>query len=153
MTSVLPFVNSFITSTSWASSSACVWQCCPGYLPCCIPCCKPYSWLGCHSLRAAWFVNLFFCHICLLKLTCSDIYINALVIFILEGPITVIPFLLIFVSYVQILSSILKASFIWVINKVFSNFDSCFFMVSLFIVQILVPNYVHQIISLLWRRM
>ncbi|KAK7803782.1 hypothetical protein U0070_009688 [Myodes glareolus] len=51
----------------------------------------------------------FFCDIsALLKLACPDIFINELMVFILGGPVIVIPFSLIIVSYVQIVYSILK---------------------------------------------
>ncbi|XP_038182792.1 olfactory receptor 1468-like [Arvicola amphibius] len=75
----------------------------------------------------------FFCDIsALLKLACSDIYINELMIFILAGPFVVFPFLLIIVSYIQIVSSILKISSARVIHKVFSTCGSHLFAVSLF---------------------
>ncbi|XP_021044991.1 olfactory receptor 1468-like isoform X2 [Mus pahari] len=75
----------------------------------------------------------FFCDIsALLKLACSDIYINELMIFILGGLVTVIPFLLIVVSYVQIVSSILKVSSTQGIHKVFSTCGSHLSVVSLF---------------------
>ncbi|XP_032768457.1 olfactory receptor 1468-like [Rattus rattus] len=75
----------------------------------------------------------FFCDIsALLKLACSDIYINELLIFILGGFVVVIPFLLIVVSYVQILSSILKVSSTQGILKVFSTCGSHLSVVSLF---------------------
>uniref|UniRef100_A0A8C8UBR9 Olfactory receptor n=2 Tax=Peromyscus maniculatus bairdii TaxID=230844 RepID=A0A8C8UBR9_PERMB len=75
----------------------------------------------------------FFCDIsALLKLACSDIYINELMIFILGGLVIVIPFLLIVASYVQIVSSILKVSSARVIYKVFSTCGSHLSVVSLF---------------------
>ncbi|OBS59291.1 hypothetical protein A6R68_09584 [Neotoma lepida] len=75
----------------------------------------------------------FFCDIsALLKLACSDIYINELMIFILGGVIIVIPFLLIIVSYVRIVSSILKVSSARVIYKTFSTCGSHLTVVSLF---------------------
>ncbi|XP_052052203.1 olfactory receptor 1468-like [Apodemus sylvaticus] len=78
-------------------------------------------------------VRHFFCDIsALLKLACSDIYINELMIFILGGPFVVIPFLLIVVSYVRIVFSILKVSSTRVIHKVFSTCGSHLSVVSLF---------------------
>ncbi|XP_021045445.1 olfactory receptor 1468-like [Mus pahari] len=75
----------------------------------------------------------FFCDISvLLKLACSDIYINELMIFILGTLDTVIPFLLIVVSYVQIVCSILKFSTTRGIAKVFSTCGSHLSVVSLF---------------------
>ncbi|NP_001000719.1 olfactory receptor Olr1488 [Rattus norvegicus] len=75
----------------------------------------------------------FFCDItALLKLACSDIYINELMIFILGGFDIVIPFLLIVVSYVQIVCSILKFSTTRGIHKVFSTCGSHLSVVSLF---------------------
>ncbi|XP_052612926.1 olfactory receptor 1468-like [Peromyscus californicus insignis] len=75
----------------------------------------------------------FFCDIsALLKLACSDIYINELMIFIMGGLVSVIPFLLIIVSYVRIVCSILKVSSTQVIHKVFSTCGSHLTVVSLF---------------------
>ncbi|XP_050018635.1 olfactory receptor 1468-like [Alexandromys fortis] len=75
----------------------------------------------------------FFCDLsALIKLSCSDIFINELMIFILGGPIIVIPFLLIIVSYVKIVYSILKVSSNRVIHKVFSTCGSHLSVVSLF---------------------
>ncbi|XP_031207281.1 olfactory receptor 1468-like [Mastomys coucha] len=75
----------------------------------------------------------FFCDIsALLKLACSDIYINELMIFILGGLDIIIPFLLIVVSYVQIVSSILKVSSTQGIHKVISTCGSHLPVVSLF---------------------
>ncbi|XP_012967024.1 olfactory receptor 1468-like [Mesocricetus auratus] len=75
----------------------------------------------------------FFCDIsALLKLACSDIHINELMIFIMGGLVTVIPFLLIILSYVQIVCSILKVSSTWVFHKVFSTCGSHLCVVSLF---------------------
>ncbi|XP_041520642.1 olfactory receptor 1468-like [Microtus oregoni] len=75
----------------------------------------------------------FFCDIsALLKLACSDTYINELMIFIIGGIFSVIPFSLIVVSYVQIVCSILKVSSARVIHKVFSTCGSHLSVVSLF---------------------
>ncbi|XP_021068047.1 olfactory receptor 1468-like [Mus pahari] len=78
-------------------------------------------------------IRHFFCDIsALLKLACSDIHINELMILVLGGLIMVIPFLLIVVSYVQIVSSILKISSTRVIQKIFSTCGSHLSVVSLF---------------------
>ncbi|XP_031207241.1 olfactory receptor 1468-like [Mastomys coucha] len=75
----------------------------------------------------------FFCDIsALLKLACSDIHINELMIFILGGLVIAIPFLLIVVSYVQIISSTLKVSSTRGIHKVFSTCGSHLSVASLF---------------------
>ncbi|KAK7798434.1 hypothetical protein U0070_001674 [Myodes glareolus] len=75
----------------------------------------------------------FFCDIsALLNLACSDTYINELMIFIIGGIFSVIPFSLIVVSYVQIVCSILKVSSTRVIHKVFSTCGSHLSVVSLF---------------------
>ncbi|KAK7798431.1 hypothetical protein U0070_001671 [Myodes glareolus] len=75
----------------------------------------------------------FFCDIsALLKLACSDTHINELMTFIMGGLVIVIPFLLIIVSYVQIVCSILKVSSTRVIHKVFSTCGSHLSVVSLF---------------------
>ncbi|XP_021032165.1 olfactory receptor 1468-like [Mus caroli] len=75
----------------------------------------------------------FFCDLsALLKLACSDIFINELMIFILGGPVVAIPFLLIVVSYVRIVSSILKVSSTRGIHKIFSTCGSHLSVVSLF---------------------
>ncbi|XP_050018775.1 olfactory receptor 1468-like [Alexandromys fortis] len=75
----------------------------------------------------------FFCDIsALLKLACSDTYINELMIFIMGGLVSVIPFSLIIVSYVKIVCSILKVSSTRVIHKVFSTCGSHLSVVSLF---------------------
>ncbi|XP_041520331.1 olfactory receptor 1468-like [Microtus oregoni] len=74
----------------------------------------------------------YFCDISpLLKLSCSDTHVNELVIFIMGGLVIVIPFLLIIVSYAQIVSSILKVS-VQGIRKVFSTCGSHLSVVSLF---------------------
>ncbi|XP_050018580.1 olfactory receptor 1468-like [Alexandromys fortis] len=74
----------------------------------------------------------YFCDISpLLKLSCSDTHVNELVIFIMGGLVIVIPFLLIIVSYAQIVSSILKVS-VQGVRKVFSTCGSHLSVVSLF---------------------
>ncbi|MEJ1288875.1 hypothetical protein NN561_019911 [Cricetulus griseus] len=78
-------------------------------------------------------ISQFFCELSsLLKLACSDIYINELMIFIIGGLSTVCPFLLIIVSYVRIVYSILKVSSTRVLHTVFSKCGSHLSVVSLF---------------------
>ncbi|XP_044518911.1 olfactory receptor 1E5-like [Gracilinanus agilis] len=75
----------------------------------------------------------FFCDLsALLKLACSDIYINELMIFIFGGLVLVVPFLLIVASYARILSSILRVPSIRGIRKAFSTCGSHLSVVSLF---------------------
>ncbi|XP_052051477.1 olfactory receptor 1496-like [Apodemus sylvaticus] len=75
----------------------------------------------------------FFCDLfALLKLACSDTYINDLLILIMGGLIFIIPFLLIVMSYARIISSILKVPSTQGIYKVFSTCGSHLSVVSLF---------------------
>ncbi|XP_069339571.1 olfactory receptor 1E2 [Eulemur rufifrons] len=75
----------------------------------------------------------FFCDMsALLKLACSDTQVNELVIFIMGGLILVIPFVLIIVSYAQIVSSIVKVPSARGIRKAFSTCGSHLSVVSLF---------------------
>ncbi|XP_006863319.1 PREDICTED: olfactory receptor-like protein DTMT-like [Chrysochloris asiatica] len=75
----------------------------------------------------------FFCDMsALLKLACSDTRVNELLIFITGGLILAIPFLLIIMSYVQIVSSILKVPSVRGIRKAFSTCGSHLSVVSLF---------------------
>ncbi|GAB1296428.1 Olfactory receptor [Apodemus speciosus] len=75
----------------------------------------------------------FFCDMsALLKLSCSDTHVNELVIFVMGGLILVIPFVLIVVSYAQIVSSILKVPSARGIRKAFSTCGSHLSVVSLF---------------------
>ncbi|XP_032353903.1 olfactory receptor 1E1 [Camelus ferus] len=75
----------------------------------------------------------FFCDMsALLKLSCSDTRVNELVIFIMGGLILVIPFLLIIMSYAQIVSSLLKVPSVRSIRKAFSTCGSHLSVVSLF---------------------
>ncbi|XP_021068106.1 olfactory receptor-like protein I9 [Mus pahari] len=68
----------------------------------------------------------------LLKVACSDTHDNELAIFILGGPIVVLPFLLIIVSYARIVSSIFKVPSFQGIRKAFSTCGSHLSVVSLF---------------------
>ncbi|EDM05158.1 rCG32852 [Rattus norvegicus] len=68
----------------------------------------------------------------LLKVACSDTHDNELAIFILGGPIVVLPFLLIIVSYARIVSSIFKVPSSQSIHKAFSTCGSHLSVVSLF---------------------
>ncbi|KAK7795116.1 hypothetical protein U0070_024513 [Myodes glareolus] len=75
----------------------------------------------------------FFCDIlALLKLACTDTYINELMIFIMGSLIAVIPFLLIVMSYARIIFSILKVPSTQSIHKVFSTCGSHLSVVCLF---------------------
>ncbi|XP_049715728.1 olfactory receptor-like protein DTMT [Elephas maximus indicus] len=75
----------------------------------------------------------FFCDMsALLKLACSDTQVNELVIFITGGFVVVIPFILIIMSYVRIISSILKVPSARGIHKAFSTCGSHLSVVSLF---------------------
>uniref|UniRef100_A0A8C9JG01 Olfactory receptor n=1 Tax=Panthera tigris altaica TaxID=74533 RepID=A0A8C9JG01_PANTA len=75
----------------------------------------------------------FFCDMsALLKLACSDIQINEMVIFILGGLVIIVPFLLIFLSYARIVSSILRVPSAGGIRKAFSTCGSHLSVVSLF---------------------
>ncbi|XP_050018596.1 olfactory receptor 1496-like [Alexandromys fortis] len=75
----------------------------------------------------------FFCDIsALLKLACLDTSVNELMIFIMGGPIIIVPFLLIVMSYARIVSSTLKFSSTQSIHKVFSTCGSHLSVVSLF---------------------
>ncbi|XP_021482439.1 olfactory receptor 1468-like [Meriones unguiculatus] len=72
-----------------------------------------------------------FCDIsALLKLACSDTYVNELMIFIMGWLIVIIPFLLIVMSYAKIIFSILKVPASQ--GKVFSTCGSHLSVVSLF---------------------
>ncbi|XP_021067673.1 olfactory receptor 1468-like [Mus pahari] len=75
----------------------------------------------------------FFCDLsALLKLACSDIHINELMVLIIGGLVVILPFLLIIVSYARIISSILKVPSTRGIHKVFSTCGSHLSVVSLF---------------------
>ncbi|XP_052612925.1 olfactory receptor-like protein I9 [Peromyscus californicus insignis] len=75
----------------------------------------------------------FFCDIsALLKLACSDTHDNELAIFILGGPLIVLPFLLIIVSYAKVVSFIFKVPSSQGICKAFSTCGSHLSVVSLF---------------------
>nr|ALG93988.1 olfactory receptor 5 [Nannospalax galili]ALG93990.1 olfactory receptor 5 [Nannospalax galili]ALG93991.1 olfactory receptor 5 [Nannospalax galili]ALG93992.1 olfactory receptor 5 [Nannospalax galili]ALG93993.1 olfactory receptor 5 [Nannospalax galili] len=75
----------------------------------------------------------FFCDMStLLKLACSNTHDNNLAIIILGGPIVVLPFLLIVISYTRIFASIFKVPSVRGIRKAFSTCGSHLFVVSLF---------------------
>ncbi|XP_003423694.2 olfactory receptor-like protein DTMT [Loxodonta africana] len=75
----------------------------------------------------------FFCDMsALLKLACSDIQINEMMIFILGALVIIVPFLLIFSSYVRIVFSILKVRSARGIRKAFSTCGSHLSVLSLF---------------------
>ncbi|EGW12347.1 olfactory receptor-like protein DTMT [Cricetulus griseus] len=86
-----------------------------------------------HTLLMARVFRHFFCDMsALLKLACSDIQTNEMMIFILGGLVIIVPFLLIFLSYVRIVSSILKVPSSRSIRKAFSTCGSHLSVVSLF---------------------
>ena len=75
----------------------------------------------------------FFCDLsALLKLACSDIHINELMIMIIGALVVILPFLLIIVSYAHIVSSSLKVPSTRGIHKLFSTCGSHLSVVSLF---------------------
>ncbi|XP_052051991.1 olfactory receptor 1468-like [Apodemus sylvaticus] len=75
----------------------------------------------------------FFCDLsAILKLACSDIHINELMILIIGGLVVILPFLIIIVSYACIVSSILKVPSTRRIHKLFSTCGSHLCVVSLF---------------------
>ncbi|XP_031207305.1 olfactory receptor 1496 [Mastomys coucha] len=75
----------------------------------------------------------FFCDLfVLLKLACSDTYVNELMIFIMSSLLIIIPFFLIVMSYARIITSILKVPSTQGIYKVFSTCGSHLSVVSLF---------------------
>ncbi|KAK7797911.1 hypothetical protein U0070_015978 [Myodes glareolus] len=75
----------------------------------------------------------FFCDIsALLKIACSETYVNKLMIFIMSGLIGIIPFVLIVMSYAKIVFSILNVPSTQGIHKVFSTCGSHLSVVSLF---------------------
>ncbi|XP_052052419.1 olfactory receptor 1500-like [Apodemus sylvaticus] len=75
----------------------------------------------------------FFCDIsALLKLSCSDTYVNELMVFIMGGLFSIIPFLLIGMSYLRIFLTIFKVPSSQGIRKFFSTCGSHLSVVSLF---------------------
>ncbi|KAH0511347.1 olfactory receptor 1496-like [Microtus ochrogaster] len=75
----------------------------------------------------------FFCDVlALLKLACSDTYINELMLLIMSSLIGIIPFALIVVSYVRIVFSILKIHSTQGLRKLFSTCGSHLSVVFLF---------------------
>ncbi|XP_050018709.1 olfactory receptor 1496-like [Alexandromys fortis] len=75
----------------------------------------------------------FFCDVlALLKLACSDTYINELMLLIMSSLIGIIPFALIVISYVRIVFSILKVHSTQGLRKLFSTCGSHLSVVFLF---------------------
>ncbi|XP_041521494.1 olfactory receptor 1496-like [Microtus oregoni] len=75
----------------------------------------------------------FFCDVlALLKLACSDTYINELMLLIMSSLIGIIPFTLIVISYVRIVFSILKVHSTQGLRKLFSTCGSHLSVVFLF---------------------
>ncbi|XP_036052689.1 olfactory receptor-like protein I9 [Onychomys torridus] len=78
-------------------------------------------------------ISHYFCDMStLLKLACSNTHDNELAIFIFGGPIVVLPFLLIIVSYAKVVSFIFKVPSLQGIHKAFSTCGSHLSVVSLF---------------------
>ncbi|XP_037012473.2 olfactory receptor 1J4-like isoform X2 [Artibeus jamaicensis] len=78
-------------------------------------------------------ITHFFCDLTvLLKLSCSDISLNELVLFAEGGVFSVLPLAIIFGSYIRIGTIILKAPSTKKLLKAFSTCGSHFFVVSLF---------------------
>nr|XP_013010895.1 olfactory receptor 8B3-like [Cavia porcellus] len=78
-------------------------------------------------------INHYFCDILpLLELSCTSTYVNELVIFIVGGINIILPSITIFLSYVFILSSILKIRSMEGRSKAFSTCGSHIIAVSLF---------------------
>ncbi|KAM6448833.1 olfactory receptor 10A7-like [Liasis olivaceus] len=78
-------------------------------------------------------INYFFCDIPpLLKLACGDTYINEITVFMAGLLITLIPSLLILVSYVHIISTVLKIASAKERKKVFSTCSSHLIVITLF---------------------
>ncbi|XP_049633911.1 olfactory receptor 145-like [Suncus etruscus] len=78
-------------------------------------------------------INHYFCDILpVLQLSCTDTYINELVVFIVVGITLIVPSFTIFVSYGFILSSILRMSSTEGRSKAFSTCSSHIVAVSLF---------------------
>ncbi|XP_069502627.1 olfactory receptor 1C1-like [Ambystoma mexicanum] len=85
------------------------------------------------SFCASNIIHHFFCDVPpLLKLSCSDISINELVIFTEGGLMLLCPLIFITVSYVGIISTILKIRSIEGRSKAFSTCSSHFTLVALF---------------------
>ncbi|XP_036052706.1 olfactory receptor 1-like [Onychomys torridus] len=75
----------------------------------------------------------FFCDMStLLKLSCSDTHVNEVVIFIVVSIFLILPFALIIMSYIRIVSSILKVPSSQGFRKAFSTCGSHLSVVSLF---------------------
>ncbi|XP_054850957.1 olfactory receptor 10AG1-like [Eublepharis macularius] len=78
-------------------------------------------------------INNFFCDIPpVLKLACADTFASEVYMVAASAVILILPFCLIFVSYVKIISAILKMSSIEGRKKVFATCSSHLIMVSLF---------------------
>ncbi|XP_040856776.1 olfactory receptor 1E5-like [Ochotona curzoniae] len=85
------------------------------------------------SFCASNVIPHFFCDMStLLKLSCSDTHVNEMMILILGSLVIIVPFLLIFSSYVRIVSSIFKVPSARGIHKAFSTCGSHLSVVSLF---------------------
>ncbi|KAM5248379.1 uncharacterized protein ACOB6Z_010537 [Ctenodactylus gundi] len=91
--------------------------------------CQIFSMSFCGSRR----INHYFCDIPpLLKLACGDIVLNEIVVYILAVMVVTVPFTLILVSYIRIISTIMKLSSSTGRSKAFSTCSSHLLVVVLF---------------------
>ncbi|KAM5248380.1 uncharacterized protein ACOB6Z_010539 [Ctenodactylus gundi] len=91
--------------------------------------CQIFSMSFCGSRR----INHYFCDIPpLLKLACGDIVLNEIVVYILAVMVVTVPFTLILVSYIRIISTIMKLSSSTGRSKAFSTCSSHLIVVVLF---------------------
>ncbi|XP_059268140.1 olfactory receptor 1N1 [Mustela nigripes] len=85
------------------------------------------------SFCVAGEVAHFFCDITpVLKLSCSDTHINELMVFALGGTVLIIPFICIVISYIHIVSAILRLRTSGVGSKAFSTCSSHLCVVCVF---------------------
>ncbi|XP_014635264.1 PREDICTED: olfactory receptor 10AG1-like [Ceratotherium simum simum] len=91
--------------------------------------CQIFSLPFCGSNR----INHFFCDIPpILKLACGDTFVNEIAVYVAAVVFTMVPFLLIIVSYGKIISNILKLSSVRGRAKAFSTCSSHLIVVVLF---------------------
>ncbi|XP_045877771.1 olfactory receptor 1N1 [Meles meles] len=85
------------------------------------------------SFCVAGEVPHFFCDITpVLKLSCSDTHINELMVFALGGTVLIVPFICIVISYIHIISAILRVRTSGVGSKAFSTCSSHLCVVCVF---------------------
>ncbi|XP_006018974.1 olfactory receptor 1094-like [Alligator sinensis] len=94
-------------------------------------------------------ISHFFCDLPpLLQLSCTDTFVNELIIFIVSGPIQIFTFLIVLLSYVYILSTILQMNSAEGRRKAFSTCTSHLLSVSLFYGSLFVYIQPHSSYSL-----